>query len=173
MSEIKVIDNFLPENEYKNILNQIINIDFPWYIHPHSDFENDDNPQLTHTLYKEKSPNSEYLNVFNPIFVKLNAMMFYSVRLIGTRPFDSNSSNIYHKDVYGFNNKKIPMKTAVWYLNTTDGGTQFKDTGEIIEGVGNRMVVFDTELEHRTIKHKTGNMFRYVLNMNYLELENV
>ena len=57
------------------------------------------------------------------------------------------------------------MTTAVFYLNTTNGYTLFAD-GTVVEGVGNRLVEFDSNLEHTGVTH-TDAQVRLVLNINY------
>ena len=65
----------------------------------------------------------------------------------------------YHIDI------NIPSKTAIFYLNTNDGYTAF-ETGEKVESVANRLVVFDSNIKH-TGTTCTNQKARLVLNINY------
>ena len=55
--------------------------------------------------------------------------------------------------------------TSVFYYNTNNGGTEFKDEG-FIKSEANTLVTFPASLEHRSVQ-QTDATFRYVLNLNY------
>ena len=55
-------------------------------------------------------------------------------------------------------------------MNTNDGFTEFKN-GDIIESIANRMVIFDSSLEH-TGTSCTNKKRRIVLNFNYFNHDN-
>ena len=69
--------------------------------------------------------------------------------------------NKFHKD---FNNKN-KLTTAIYYINTCNGYTLFKD-GTKIKSVSNRFVSFDSNLEH-TGTSCTDENIRVVINFNY------
>tara|TARA_Y100001938_G_C7906122_1_gene337136 strand:- start:43 stop:600 length:558 start_codon:yes stop_codon:yes gene_type:complete len=56
-------------------------------------------------------------------------------------------------------------KTAVFYLNTCDGYTLFKN-GDKVESIENRVVIFDSDLLH-TGTTVTNKSRRVVVNINY------
>ena len=56
-------------------------------------------------------------------------------------------------------------KTAIYYVNSNDGYTKF-ETGEIVESVGNRLVIFDGRIKHCGSTH-TNQKYRIVINFNY------
>ena len=56
-------------------------------------------------------------------------------------------------------------KTAILYLNTNNGGTQFKD-GTFVQSKANTLVKFPCNTLHASI-HCTDAKLRYVMNMNY------
>ena len=55
-------------------------------------------------------------------------------------------------------------KTAVYYVNSNDGYTKFE--GNKIESVANRMIVFDSRINH-TGTTCTNTKRRLVINFNY------
>ena len=169
MSDIQIIDNFLPEKEFNNILDVFITKGFPWYIADISDYNNDNNTQLFHILYNNNVPFSDYFNKLQPIYNKLNIFSLYKVRMIATMKSE-DKKNLYHTDLEFLNSKNNNVKTAVYYFNSNDGGTEFEHNGQIVESVSNRMIIFPHHLKHRTVKHTKGDPFRYVLNLNYVEL---
>ena len=56
-------------------------------------------------------------------------------------------------------------KISILYLNTNNGGTQFKD-GTFVESVANRCVIAPMLAEHAGV-WATDTKLRYVLNINY------
>ncbi len=55
--------------------------------------------------------------------------------------------------------------TAVYYYNTNNGKTVFKN-GHEVESVANRMVIFPNDWHH-TGQYQTDAPVRYVLNLNW------
>ena len=166
MNDIRVIDNFLDKNNLTKLQDMIMDKNFPWYISSSSDYENDNNTQLTHLLYNNHVSFSDYFPKFYKIYDKLEVFALYKIRLIATMKYNG-IENIYHKDIEKIQHPNN-CTTAVFYLNDNDGGTQFECNNEIIKSKENRMVIFPTILRHRTVKHTTDLPFRYVLNINYV-----
>tara|TARA_B100000900_G_scaffold359093_1_gene330370 strand:- start:485 stop:1006 length:522 start_codon:yes stop_codon:yes gene_type:complete len=172
MEEVKVIDNFLSQEEFNKvsdiICNQPKSNEFPWYIADNSDYPGDENYQLFHILYNNNVPYSNFFEMFQPLYNKLNIFSLFKVRLIATMKY-SGKNNMYHTDIENVKMNNPKCKTAVFYFNTNDGGTEFEHNEQTVTSVANRMVIFPFTFRHRTIKHTEGNTFRYVLNLNYIE----
>ena len=64
----------------------------------------------------------------------------------------------------------FPCKSAILYLNDSEGGTELKINNEIIfiQAKANKMLVFDTEVNHRAVT-STQEPLRYIINFNYYE----
>jgi len=58
----------------------------------------------------------------------------------------------------------------ILYLNTCDGGTEFKinDKIEFIKSEENKIVIFNSNIEHRAVTSKNAD-FRYIINFNYFD----
>ena len=73
---MKIIKDFLPEEEFKIIEEQIFNEDFPWFFNDGIVDKGDGNFQLTHLLYHKKAytgmKNSTFFDAFYPVFDRLN-----------------------------------------------------------------------------------------------------
>ena len=72
----------------------------------------------------------------------------------------------FHTDLDTEDIGHLHPKSAVFYLNTCDGYTAFRD-GQKIESLANRYVEFDTHLQH-TGTNTTNAPFRAVLNINFI-----
>jgi len=66
----------------------------------------------------------------------------------------------FHTDI-----KEPDVLTAIYYLNTNNGYTAFRD-GSKIESIANRMVIFDGSTEHSGTTCTDADS-RLVLNINY------
>ena len=58
------------------------------------------------------------------------------------------------------------MKTAIFYINTTNGYTEF-ESGVRVSSVANRVCIFNSNLNHRGVTHTEGDQQRIVVNFNY------
>jgi len=160
---LKVIDNFLDEKTFIEIKNNILGSNFPWYYSLSADNIKDDVSQLCHVFYNidvDNRVNSDYFRLLNPIIKKLNAIGL--VRIKANLTYPSKTVLKYHTD---FNLKNL--KTAIFYLNTNDGGTKIKN--KIINSVENRMLVMNNDIPHAVIRHTDTKTARVVLVLNYFE----
>lgn len=171
MSDIKIIDNFLDKQSFKDMENIFMSKDFPWYFST-IDLKSDNellNYQFVHMIVKDDKfncvINSDYFKYMNVFLKKLKAKEVFRIKLnlqtvqneIITHPFHTDNA---HKN----------CKTAIFYLNTNNGQTIIKNKNEIlgIKSVANRMVVFNSNLYHAGTSH-TDEKRRMVINFNYIE----
>ena len=165
----KVVDNFLNKNEFNHIKNVVCDHFFPWYFFPAITIEENtikkdvEEFQFTHTFYENNRPNSPYFNNLQPLLNKLNCKSLVRIK-VNLNPYSSTlTESKYHVD-FDYKN----LKTAVYYINTNNGYTKFKKNNKKIKSVENRMVKFDSSLEHLGT-NTTDNKRRIVLNINYFE----
>jgi hypothetical protein len=164
-----VHDNFLPQQDFLNLKNTVLNIgNFPWYVSKvlnepelnHSEY----NFQLCHVFYAGwQAPSSEYFSLLNPILKKLDPFALVRLKANLTTKTEKIVEQGYHTDF----DDNTSIVTGVYYLNTNDGYTKFKKTGKVVDSVENRLVLFDSRLEH-TGTTCTDADFRCVLNLNYV-----
>ena len=160
-SNIKIIDNFLEDNVFTRIQNIVMGDYFPWYF---NDFKSDgygtNNYQFTHTIVKNDMILSSYFPViYDAFFAKLGIKKVLRVKLNLTTRTENLFNHGFHVDTL------LKSKTAVFYVNTNNGKTVFKN-GEEVNSVANRVVIFDTDLEHAATSH-TDEKTRVVVNFNY------
>jgi hypothetical protein len=152
---IKVIDNFLSDEEFNEVFSMIADSEFPWFyglVVSGSKYT-----QFTHCFYQHDEPTYYYPRMkFFRDKLKMKSLVRIKANL--NPRTETLNEHDYHID---FTN----MKTAVFYLNTCNGYTKFK-TGEKVDSVKNRIVIFDSNLEH-TGTSCTDTHARLVINFNY------
>lgn len=167
-----ITDNFLERADFEKIKKFITGDYFPWYVNPFilysgESFDNVDHKdyhfQFTHKFYNNYIPQSDFLDLLEPIINKLNASAILRIK--------ANCNTITHKHMFHeCMHNDIPNftgKTAIYYINTNNGYTLFNN-GEKVDAVENRLVVFDSDRMHTGIS-STDTSFRYVINFNYYE----
>ena len=159
---MKVIDNFLEENEFKKLKNEILKDHFPWYYNDYKSYENDNNFQFTHNFFRNEEISTDKWNLVLPVINKLNVASVIRIKANLTTKKQSNLKSEMHIDT-GVKNSK----TAVFYCNTNNGSTLFMN-GKKVSSKANRIVIFDWNQKHCGIDC-TDQKIRIVINFNYFE----
>jgi hypothetical protein len=158
---VKIQDNFLPKEVFDSIKNTMIGVDFDWYYSNAITDQKLDRKefQFVHMFYHCGKPRQSFV-VIEPLIQKI--MPFSLVRAKANLLTVTNEIVTYdfHKDFLRDN-----LTTAVFYINTCNGYTLFKD-GTKVDSVENRLVSFDSGLEH-TGTSCTDENVRVVINLNY------
>ena len=163
---IKVIDNFLPIQEYKPIYNLITSDTFPWFISNFKVNEGDGILQLNHYFYNGITTQSPVLKILEPIYLKLKIIAPIRIKANCTFGQPNKIQTNFHID--GSTLNTTSRKSAIFYLSDTNGQTLFKDKKEEIECKQNRLIIFDSYHEHAAVLHKGEfNTRRIVINFNY------
>jgi hypothetical protein len=161
---MKVIENFLPEEEFKKIEDRVFSTYFPWYFQDGIVTNNDGNGKLTHLLYADGRVNSDEFSLFNPVFSKFNMLTILRAKLNCLPRIETVRENGMHKDIDTNHN----FTTAIFYLNTNNGYTKF-ETGEKVISERNKLVVFDGHLQHSGTTNSCKTLRRVLLNINFIE----
>ena len=170
MNELKIIDNSLEKDIFSTIQNTMMfGGDFPWFFHNRTsgikDVESLRNFQFNHVFYCNDMINSQYFELVKPTIKMLNSACLIRVKANLTTYADNNYVGTFHTDHSELD--KQNYKTAILYLNSTDGGTKFQDDS-IVECKENRLVIFNGNLSHAAITH-TDCKIRVVINFVYIE----
>ena len=170
--DVVVIDDFLPEDEFKKLQDLIVmNTDFPLYFQKEVNHSSGTcetaywNWYQVHTVMKEDTVWSKHYNMFKDVFlhrfVELNIYRALMRIKINMYPYtDSIREHSRHVD-YPFKHKG-----ALFSLNTCDGFTRLYD-GTKIDSVANRMMFFDPSTDHNS-STTTNAGARYNINFNFL-----
>jgi len=175
----KIYDNFLDKQDFLNLKNTMLSNSFPWHYNEksikshtkNSAFYKDDKSfakgsdyQFVHVFYSDYQIFSTFFELVIPLIKKINPKAIVRIKANLTNKTDRPM-------VYGFHvdqeNAPPNLKTAVYYVNTTNGPTLFEG-GKEIESLENRLVVFDTNLVHSAVS-QTDESARIVINFNFYE----
>ena len=165
---MEVIDNFLPEYQFQQISNVVLSDYFPWYWNEGVISMDDKNDlyQLTQVFFDRRYGGvlSEYYSSFDIVQQKLGVGCLDRIKS------NLNPRTLFHRKG-GYHTDNHPTdsyqhtKTAVLYINTNNGYTKFKKGGRV-KSVANRIVIFDSNLEHTGVTC-TDEKRRVVINFNY------
>ncbi len=172
MSNIQVYDQFLKEDDFKKLDRVFCQDVATWHyndhaVYPHDESDDTDyNFQFVHSVYRDCQFVSEHHQLVYPILANLDAKVMLRMKFnLGIR-----TPNIvereFHQDYYDVLPEDVPYKVAIFYLNTNNGYTLF-ETGDKVESVANRIVIFDGKLKHCGTTC-TNSKTRVVLNINYI-----
>lgn len=180
-SQIKIIDNFLPYDIFKELQNIFLDKNFPWYFRDSSVFDNDNCPQFCHFIYMDMEPTSNYWEYIKPVLIDgLNLKSNQSILRVKANATPAHSSVIqkrFHCDLVEDGEKDkskndenyipivCPHNVSIIYINSNDGFTCFKD-GAKVESIENRCIIFSGDLMHAG-STCTDSPLRVVLNVNY------
>ena len=163
MKNVEIKDNFLDDMHLIQLDEIVDNKYFAWYLQKEQNTGYNDGCWLSHLIYNEDEPSSVVYNsvigIFNN-YLKYICLCRIVVNLLLKQ--DNPSISVFHTD---FNVKK--MTTAIFYLNTNNGYTEFKD-GSKIDCVRNRLVMFPATIPHRAIG-QTDETKRIVFNFNFIK----
>ena len=173
--DLKIIDNFLPEDEFQLLVNNTINRNDGHQV-PFRVVSNVENWQKEETedywswyminmVYLMDAPQNEICGKIYQIFVpKFKELANFKTMIrikINAYPYTNSIKE--HKKHIDFNYENIG---AVFSLNTCDGYTKFSD-GTKVESVANRIVFFDASKYHQSTTTSNAKL-RYNINFNFL-----
>ena len=155
---MKIIDNFLPEDQFQNVERILMSSYFPWfYIDKQSYTATEDSLQFFHNFYREGDSPSEYYSIIKPCLDILGGQLVRAKAVL-TPKSESPKCTGYHIDYKD-------MITSTYYINTNNGWTEFEDGGKV-ESVANRMLIFDSNSIHAGFSC-TDQKTRILINFNY------
>ena len=164
MTEAIVHEDFLDKKDFEYVKKNIIdNMFFPWYYQQHKVTVGDNKVQFTHVFYEKHSKNSDHYKFLEPILNKLNPSAIRRIKANMTHRSNDIKTFDFHTDFQGnFENQK----TGIFYMNTNNGKTVF-ETGEEVDSIENRLLVFPAHLKHTGTTHTDDTQMRCVINFNW------
>ena len=157
---MKIIDNFLPEEEFKSIQSLMMGYEFGWFYSEGRVDSYDGLYQMIHMFFQpDVGSNSKHISIWNTFMNKVEAKKCTRIKANLTFKTSTIEPTQYHFDY-------PDMKTAIFYINTNNGYTEFEN-GVRVNSVANRVCIFDSNLQHRGTSHTEGGHQRIVVNFNY------
>lgn len=161
---MRIIDNFLPEKEFKVLSDIMLGNNFPWFLSKTKVGANDPanvfNMQFTHNIYNDYVPHSEMWQTLDPVIRRLNAISWVRIKANVTTATEKPYLYGMHCDIDDFTGT-----TAIYYLNTNNGSTVFEN-GKHVNAVANRMVLFNAQTPHSG-ESCTDEKVRCLINFNF------
>ena len=166
-SEVQIVDDALSEEHYNMMKNTMWTDQFPWYM---DDGYAGNTPEqkalgfkFIHVFFNGFFQQSSYFSMLGPLFNILQPLAFIRIQAVMTPRGSEISETGWHVDMPN-------CLTAIYYLNTTNGHLKFKGVEEPVEAKANRLVLFDSNIEHCGTK-ATDNDRRTLINFNYFKSE--
>ena len=166
---MEVIDNFLSPYHFRQIKDGVLSDVFPWF---YNDIivlpDEDDLYQFVHNFYNidRGGITSEDYPLCDAIQQKLGVKRLDKIKLnLNTRTVFNRKTGYHTDQRHPKGDYPLHQKTAVFYLNTNNGWTEFKKGGKV-KSVANRIVIFDSNLEHTGVTC-TDEKRRVIVNFNY------
>ena len=157
---IEIIDNFLPEEEFNSIQSLIMGIEFGWFYTDGASYIDDGQYHMAHIFYEPLvGSNSKHIDIWKTFMKKVEAKNCTRIKVNLTFSTPTIEPTLFHNDF-------ADMKTAVFYINTNNGYTEF-ESGVRVGSVANRVCIFDSNLKHRGTTHSEGDQQRIAVNFNY------
>ena len=171
---MEVRDNFLDDIHLIQLDELIDNPYFAWHLQKEQNMGQNDGCWFSHKIYERDIPrvdssciiiNSSVIEIFKSN-LKYISLFRITVNLLLRQelPSISDFHTDFQNDITILDEKNIT--TAIFYLNTNNGSTEFKD-GDKIDCVRNRLITFPTPTPHRAIG-QTDVTKRIVLNFNFV-----
>lgn len=160
----KVIDDFLSDEEFNSLSSVIMSDFFHWFWNPVITKNADQEiGQFYHQFYMcNNDKHSDFFPVVQPLLAKLGQLVLFRAKAnLNPRHFVHTKLGDFHTDFPGFEST-----TAVFYLNTNNGWTEFEDSQKV-HNRSNRLVLFPQELKHVGYTC-TDQSFRCLINLNFL-----
>ena len=164
---IRVIDDCLSVSSFNAIAQTLTSNTFPWYYlntkvgYGISEQDLHDQ-QFVHNFYNHFAPQSPHLALLDPIIDLLDPAALIRIKANLTTFTSEIIQFPMHVDIPIRSNNCM---TAIYYVNTNNGYTIF-ETGERVDSVANRLVIFNTSLSH-TGTTTTDTKNRCIINFNY------
>jgi len=156
-------DNFLNKIEFNNLKKLLLCNSFPWYLNKIDPVVKDH--QLTHIFFIEDKINSDFYKDIQNIINKINPLKIIRIKVNLLWKDSSIKYHAYHSD-YPTDTLINDMYTGIYYINTNNGCTKFKN-GKKIKSIENRMLIFPYYMKH-TGSTCTDKEMRIVINFNFI-----
>ena len=163
--DFKIIDNFLPEDEFEKIEKNLMGHMFPWF-YTYKITESDQKQkhpsfqyQFCHIFFGDHQITSNFFPLLEPVLNKLDAKALIRIKA-NCIPKTFEIVN------HGFHIDMKNNRTAILFINSNDGYTVFEDDTKV-NSVANRICIFPHWMKHSGTTCTNANR-RIALNLNFV-----
>lgn len=163
MTDVSVLDDFMPSDFHDEISRIMCGYGFPWFYNDSVIYDGSAvsaHFQFTHVFYMRGRPASDYFAMVEPLIERIGIRALIKMKANLVTRAEQIQTHGMHTDV-----DFADSKTAVYYVNSNDGYTEFAD-GTKVKSVANRLVTFPSCVLH-TGSNCTDQKTRVVINVNY------
>tara|TARA_R110000787_G_scaffold244265_1_gene350215 strand:- start:1249 stop:1740 length:492 start_codon:yes stop_codon:yes gene_type:complete len=155
-----VIDNFLPDAEFKKLQEIIMGNGMPWYYNPNITNDAVDNQHfyMSHKFYGSGFTSE----MFSEIVPLINAIEPDALIRVKANMYPNQGKLHQHESHFDYD---FSHQAAVFGINDNDGGTIFSN-GYAVESKANRIVMFDGSDLHSSTTCTNASV-RVNININY------
>jgi len=151
--------NYIKKRELNELTKICLSDYFPWFL-CNTTFTKDKDKQFVHLFYRKSQLNSpRFIRYCEPILNKLNPKHIVRMKLNLTWKVPRIEVQPFHKD-----SDEPHLLTSIFYLNTNNGYTKFKDKKVLSEA--NKLITFPSNVWHASTSNSSHD-FRLVLNIVY------
>ena len=161
----KIKDKVLKKEIFKPIQKYLMSDEFPWYYASSQVSDVTDSSFMFHAIYHKHKINSTFFGMLSPLLDYLNPISLINIRA-NLQLNRTNVDSHYHVDDKP--GKTLKHKTAIFYVNTNNGYTEFEKDKEKVKSIENRIVIFPAQLSHRAVG-QTDEDRRIVINFNFYD----
>lgn len=159
---MQVIDEFLDSKDFEYIQNVLMGHEIEWFFSSiTTEKKHLDEFQFCHIFYRDGEPGKNY-SLIAPLINKIDPFCVVSIKANLLTKTNHIREYSFHVDI-----DKKEVTTAVFYINTCNGYTLFRD-GTKVNSVANRLLIFDAQELH-TGSSCTDDSRRIVINLNYFK----
>ncbi len=177
---MQIIEDFLPENLYQDILREMNGLNFPWFYRDCSSYTADNVPQFVHAFYMEGKVTSGLFNLVMPLMTmfelkteyKIESILRAKANLLLDTPYkEEDLKETIHKDDY--NKGYISL---LYYVEDSDGDTIIysknkKKEVNRVSPKANRAFIFKADEWHNATppkEHRTRKVINFIFKIKLL-----
>ncbi len=166
MALYKVIDDFLPRNMENRLYEFMVEEKHEmWQFIPYQTSASTQGQEGCQFVYRIQNGeiglrDLSHDGIIKSFINRLEPYILLRVKANCTLRTGEHQQSVFHNDIHG-----TPCMTGIYYVNTNNGYTLFKDGGKV-ESKRNRIVIFPSHLKHCGVT-TTDRSFRMVININY------
>jgi len=155
-------NNFLSESSFKVLKDIFFSQYTAWYYRDHQ--TKDDGFFFGHDIFLKNLPCSNIYENLTPLLDKLCIKPEQLINIRANLLLKTQEHN--YSDFHIDCQSNVPFTTAIFYINTNNGGTIFEENNLEIKSEENKVITFDGNFKHKA-KSQTDTDRRIVINFNW------